>query len=58
MTKHIVISEKNYLRLKKLRTAGDSFNDVITNLLEINNSKQVAKNSIDYLYEEFLDGSD
>lgn len=58
MTKHIVISEKNYLRLKKLGTAGDSFNDVITNLLEINNSKQVAKNSIDYLCEEFLDGSD
>lgn len=58
MTKHIVISEKNYLHLKKLGTAGDSFNDVITNLLEINNSNQVAKNSIDYLCEEFLDGSD
>ena len=55
MTKHIVISEKNYIHLKKLGTAGDSFNDVITDLLKINNSKpkQPAKNSLDSLVEEF-----
>jgi hypothetical protein len=34
VTKHIVISEKNYLRLKNLGTVGDTFDDVITSLLE------------------------
>jgi hypothetical protein len=28
--KMIAVSEKNYLALKKLGTAGDSFNDVVT----------------------------
>jgi len=32
--KHILVDEKNYDSLKKLGNAGDSFNDVITNLLE------------------------
>ncbi len=32
--RQIVVSEKNYLELKKLGLAGDSFNDVITILLE------------------------
>ena len=32
--KQIVVSEKNYYKLKKLGFAGDSFNDVITVLLE------------------------
>jgi len=32
--KHIVISEQNYLKLKGLGQAGDSFNDVISCLLE------------------------
>ena len=31
--KNIAISQENYLRLKKLGTAGDSFNDVVTELL-------------------------
>ena len=33
--KRIVISEPNYLSLKRLGQAGDSFNDVISNLLRI-----------------------
>lgn len=32
--KQIAISEQNYYALKKLGGAGDSFNDVITVLLE------------------------
>jgi len=32
--KHIVVSEANYLILKQLGNAGDSFNDVITELLK------------------------
>lgn len=34
VTKHIVISEKNYLHLKNLGIVGDTFDDVITHLLE------------------------
>ncbi len=47
--RHITITVDNYNKLKSLGQAGDSFNDVITTLLEINNSKQVAKNSIDHV---------
>jgi len=32
--RHIVISEPNYQTLKKMGNAGDSFNDVISGLLE------------------------
>ncbi|WP_420887993.1 antitoxin VapB family protein [Candidatus Nitrosotenuis cloacae] len=32
--RHITVTEENYNRLKSLGTAGDSFNDVITNLLK------------------------
>jgi predicted CopG family antitoxin len=32
--KQIAVSEVNYLRLKKLGGAGDSFNDVIAQVLE------------------------
>ena len=32
--KNIAISQENYLRLKRLGTAGDSFNDVMTELLQ------------------------
>ena len=32
--KHIVISEENYSNLKKLGNAGESFNDVITSLMQ------------------------
>ena len=37
--KMIAVSEANYLALKKLGSAGDSFNDVVTEVL-----KQVEKN--------------
>jgi predicted CopG family antitoxin len=33
--KRIVISEHNYLALKKLGFAGDSFNDVVSKLLQV-----------------------
>jgi predicted CopG family antitoxin len=32
--KHIVLDERNYLTLKRLGNAGDSFNDVISRLLK------------------------
>ena len=32
--KHITVSEKNYLALKALGRAGDSFNDVVTEVLK------------------------
>jgi predicted CopG family antitoxin len=32
--KHITVDEQNYLRLKRLGNAGDSFNDVISRLLK------------------------
>jgi predicted CopG family antitoxin len=35
--KMIAISEKNYLTLKRLGSAGDSFNDVITEVLKHRN---------------------
>jgi len=31
--KHITVDERNYLALKRLGSAGDSFNDVISRLL-------------------------
>jgi predicted CopG family antitoxin len=34
--KHILVDEKNYELLKKQGQAGDSFNDVISRLLEAN----------------------
>ena len=41
--KRIVITERNYLALKKLGYAGDSFNDVISKLLRIERSYQEMK---------------
>jgi hypothetical protein len=41
--KRIVISQHNYLALKKLGYAGDSFNDVISKLLRIERSYQEMK---------------
>jgi predicted CopG family antitoxin len=41
--KRIVISERNYLALKMLGYAGDSFNDVISKLLRIERSYQEMK---------------
>jgi len=32
--KQIVVSEENYFKLKKFGLAGDSFNDVITEILK------------------------
>jgi predicted CopG family antitoxin len=32
--KHITVDERNYLTLKQLGNAGDSFNDVISKLLK------------------------
>jgi predicted CopG family antitoxin len=32
--KHITVSERNYHNLKRLGSAGDSFNDVVTQLLK------------------------
>jgi predicted CopG family antitoxin len=37
--KRIVVSEQNYLALKRQGYAGDSFNDVISKLLRIEKSK-------------------
>jgi predicted CopG family antitoxin len=41
--KRIVISERNYLTLKSLGYAGDSFNDVISKLLRIERRYQEMK---------------
>src|ERR671937_44364 len=41
--KRIVISEHNYLALKRLGYAGDSFNDVVSKLLRIERSYQEMK---------------
>lgn len=35
--KHIVISDRNFQKLKQLGCAGDSFNDVISKILEEKN---------------------
>ncbi len=32
--KHIAIDEQNYLKLKRLGNAGDSFNDVVSRILK------------------------
>jgi predicted CopG family antitoxin len=37
--KHITVDEQNYLRLKRLGNAGDSFNDVISRLLKSTTQK-------------------
>lgn len=40
----IAVSEENYLTLKKLGSAGDSFNDVVTEILkEIENKKKLSQ---------------
>jgi hypothetical protein len=41
--KRIVVSERNYLALKELGRAGDSFNDVVSKLLRIERSYQEMK---------------
>lgn len=40
----IAVSEENYLALKKLGSAGDSFNDVVTEVLkEIDNKRRLSQ---------------
>jgi predicted CopG family antitoxin len=39
--KNISISESNYKSLKKMGQAGDSFNDVLTKLLESEHNKDL-----------------
>ncbi|CAN5532515.1 hypothetical protein BH18THE2_BH18THE2_26240 [soil metagenome] len=42
--KMIAVSEENYLALKKLGSAGDSFNDVVTEVLkEIDNKRRLSQ---------------
>jgi predicted CopG family antitoxin len=41
--KRIVISEHNYLALKKVGYAGDSFNDVVSRLLQVYRAYQEKK---------------
>ena len=38
--KRIIVTDTNYIKLKKLGEAGDSFNDVITDILEKINGLQ------------------
>jgi predicted CopG family antitoxin len=38
LNKHIVISQENYDKLRKLGNFGDTFDDVISRLLEEGNS--------------------
>jgi predicted CopG family antitoxin len=41
--KRIVVSERNYLALKKVGYAGDSFNDVVSRLLQVYRTYQEKK---------------
>jgi predicted CopG family antitoxin len=43
--KLIAVSRKNYLSLKRLGNAGDSFNDVVTQLLEEKSSSHKTKDN-------------
>jgi predicted CopG family antitoxin len=56
--KRIVISEHNYLALKKLGQAGDSFNDVISKLLRIERIYQEMKKQEEEQKQENNDSSD
>jgi hypothetical protein len=56
--KRIVVSERNYLALKMLGHAGDSFNDVISKLLRIERSYQEMKKQQEEQHQqENSDGS-
>ena len=44
--KHILITLENYQTLKKLGGTGDSFNDVITNMLKKMNSLQQSHTGV------------
>jgi hypothetical protein len=56
--KRIVVSEHNYLALKMLGHAGDSFNDVISKLLRIERSyKEMKKQQEEEQQQENSDDS-
>ena len=55
--KRIVVSEHNYLALKMLGHAGDSFNDVISKLLRIERSYQEMKKQLEEQQESADDNS-
>jgi predicted CopG family antitoxin len=44
--KHITIDEGNYLTLKRMGNAGDSFNDVISKLLKKSIALETEKGTI------------
>lgn len=44
--KHILVTLENYRTLKKLGGTGDSFNDVITNMLRKMNSLQQSSTGV------------
>jgi len=50
--KRIVISEHNYLALKKIGYAGDSFNDVVSRLLQVYRAYQEEKNQQEQQQQE------
>jgi predicted CopG family antitoxin len=41
--KHITVDERNYLALKRLGSAGDSFNDVVSRLLKKSTIQELEK---------------
>lgn len=61
--KRIVISEHNYLALKKLGYAGDSFNDVVSRLLRVyraykEEKKQEEQQQQENDYEKYIKNND
>ena len=62
--KRIVISEHNYLALKKVGYAGDSFNDVVSRLLQVyraykeQKKQQEAKQQQENDYENYMTNND
>jgi predicted CopG family antitoxin len=50
--KRIVVSERNYLALKMLGHAGDSFNDVISKLLRIQRNYQEKQQQLQMQQQE------
>ncbi len=55
--RRIVISERNYLALKTLGYAGDSYNDVISKLLRIERSYQEIKKQQQEQQQESVDNN-
>jgi len=56
--KRIVISERNYLALKRLGYAGDSFNHVVSKFLRIERSYQEMKKQQEQQQEHQQESSD